>query len=187
MRLTGPGLSLGASGTIAKTIVFSIWKGQAYGRIRVIPKNLRTDAQQTVRSVLGTVSKAARAVLTLAKDPAVPAVGSQFFLDANTGAPTGQSWLSWMQQVLNSSFATLVTAYGIMTTVKALYVTAAGDAGMSSYTDKMGVVHAAGEQLYLLAAFATGSLSYAGFASGIAAATAPELASFVEYLQTSVA
>lgn len=186
MRLTGPGLSLGASGTIAKTLVFSIWKGQAYGRVRVIPKNLRTDAQQTVRSVLGTISKAARAVLTLAKDTAVPAVGSQFFLDANAGAPSGQSWLSWMQQVLYGAFAGLVTAFGALTTVAGYYDTGAASAGMSDYVDKMGVTHTAGEQLYILADFATSSLGYTGFATGIDTASSGEVTAFVSYLQDTV-
>lgn len=186
MRLTGPGLSLGASGTIAKTVVFSIWKGQAYGRVRVIPKNLRTDAQQTVRSVLGTISKAARAVLTKFKDTAIPAVGSQFFLDGNADAPSGQSWLSWMQQVLYPVFAGLVTAFDALTTVAGYYDSSAAAGGMSDYVDKMGVTHTAGEQLYILAAFATSSLGYTGFATGIDTASAGEVTAFLGYVQDTV-
>ncbi len=187
MRLTGPGLSLGASGTIAKTLVFSIWKGQAYGRVRVIPKNLRTDLQQTVRSIIGTVSKAARAILTKFKDDADPKVGSQFFLDANASAPSGQSWLSFMQQVIYSSFATLRSAYVAGPEGDGFYDTASATAGMSDYVDKMGVTQTAGFQLYLLASFAAGSLGYTGFATGIDNASSGQLTTFLAYLQTSVA
>lgn len=187
MRLTGPGLSLGASGTIAKTLVFSIWKGQAYGRVRVIPKNFRTDAQQTVRSIIGTVSKAARAVLTKAKDAANPKVGSHFFLAANSGAPSGQSWLSWMQQVNYGVFSTLRVAYLAASSKADIDSAATDEAGMTSYVDKMGVTQTAGFQLYLLASFANASLAYSGFADGLDDASTGELTSFVSYLQDTVA
>lgn len=183
MRLTGPGMSLSASGTMAKTLVFSIWKGQAYGRVRVIPKNPKSTGQNDVRSILGTLAKACRAVLTAKRDVAVPAVGSQFFQDGNLRAPAGQSWISFLQKVLNAQFGALVTAFGALTTVADLYETAGADAGMSSYIDKSLVTHTAGEQLYMLASFATASLGYTGFASGIDSATAPELTAFVAYVQ----
>lgn len=186
MRLTGPGMSLAASGTMAKTLTFSIWKGQAYGRLRVIPVNRNTTDQKTVRSVLGTIAKSARAVLTSYRDIEVPALGSQFFVDGNVRAPAGQSWISFMQKVLNSQFASLVIAYGVLTSVADLYEAEAADMGMSSYIDKSLVTHTAGEQLYLLAAFASGSLSYLGFADGIDSATAPQLTAFATYVQTSV-
>lgn len=42
-------LSLGASGTIGKTMTFATWKGVPYARQRVVPANPQTVAQQTVR------------------------------------------------------------------------------------------------------------------------------------------
>lgn len=186
MRLTGPAMSLGASGSMAKTLVFSIWKGQPYGRLRVIPVNRKTTAQKAVRSILGTIAKACRAVLTATADMSAH-VGSQFFQDGNTKAPAGQSWISFLQKSLNSSFAGLVTAYGTLTsTIKGYYTTEAGDIGMSDYTDKSGVTHTAGEQLYLLASFATASLGYAGFTGGINDATSAELTAFGTYVHTTV-
>jgi len=50
-KTTGPALSLGASGTIAKTITYGSWKGVNYVRQRVIPSNPNTTAQQATRSV----------------------------------------------------------------------------------------------------------------------------------------
>jgi len=185
MRLTGPAMSLGASGSMAKTLVFSIWKGQPYGRLRVIPVNRNSTGQKTVRSVLGTIAKACRVVLTSTMD-SVNHVGSAFFQAGNTKAPAGQSWISYLQKSLNASFAALRVAFEADTsTVKGYYETEAGDIGMSSYVDKSGVTQSAGLQLYLLASFATASLGYAGFAGGIDAATSAQLTAFGTYLHTT--
>jgi len=51
-RLTGPLFSLDARQTLAKTIVYSAWKGINYARIRVIPYNPKSAAQQGVRTSL---------------------------------------------------------------------------------------------------------------------------------------
>ena len=184
-RLTGPQFSLQAKGTIGKTVTYSHWKGLPYSRVRVIPINRKSTGQKTVRSVLGTIAKAVRVVLTLAKDVAVPAMGSQFFIDANKAAPAGNSWVSFLQMVTNSIFASKRVTYEALGAVKALYETQAGDSGMSDYIDKSGVTQSAGFQLFLLANFAVSSLNYTGFTSGIDSATAPQLVTFAEYLTVS--
>jgi hypothetical protein len=48
--LTGPLLSFGASGQIAKTQVYSTWKGRAYARRLVIPSNPRSTEQTKTRT-----------------------------------------------------------------------------------------------------------------------------------------
>lgn len=50
-KITGPALSISASGSIAKTMVYSKWKGRGYVRQHVIPANPRTSAQTAVRDV----------------------------------------------------------------------------------------------------------------------------------------
>jgi hypothetical protein len=55
-KTTGGLLSLGASGTIAKTLTFSKWKGQNYVRQRVIPANPRSTAQTEVRGAFAFAS-----------------------------------------------------------------------------------------------------------------------------------
>lgn len=47
---TAPLLSFGASGQIAKTLVYSRWKGRPYVRRYVIPANPQSAAQQTTRN-----------------------------------------------------------------------------------------------------------------------------------------
>lgn len=56
-KVTAPLLSFGASGTVAKTQVYSKWKGRAYVRRHVIPSNPNTVAQQGTRSVFSVGNK----------------------------------------------------------------------------------------------------------------------------------
>ena len=176
-------MSMAASGTVGKTAVFSIWKGRAYVRHRVIPKNPKSTLQKVTRSALGTIAKACAAVLTIFMDSAIPAVGSPFFTDAVAAAPTGQSWISYLQKILHNQFGTLVTAYGTLTsTIKGYYQSAAVGIGLADYVDKSGVTQTAGEQLYLLANFAVQQLAYTGFASGVGSASSAECVTFGEYV-----
>lgn len=55
-KVTGGLLSLGASGTIGKTLTASKWKGQPYMRQRVIPANPQTVEQTLTRDLFGTAS-----------------------------------------------------------------------------------------------------------------------------------
>lgn len=45
VKVYGPMMSMGASGTLAKTITFSKWKGRNYVRERVIPSNPKSVGQ----------------------------------------------------------------------------------------------------------------------------------------------
>jgi hypothetical protein len=49
-RITAPLLSFGASGAIAKTQVYSTWKGRPYARRYAIPSNPNTADQQETRN-----------------------------------------------------------------------------------------------------------------------------------------
>lgn len=57
-KVTGPLLSLDASGTIAKTMTFSRWKGINYVRQRVIPTYSNTTLQAAIRLLTSDASKA---------------------------------------------------------------------------------------------------------------------------------
>ena len=59
-KVTGPMLSLDASGTIAKVLTASRWRGVPYMRQRVIPHNPQTDDQVAIRSLVSDASKAWR-------------------------------------------------------------------------------------------------------------------------------
>lgn len=51
-KVTAPFLSLTASGTLGNTITASKWKGVAYMRNRVIPRNPKSTAQMYVRDII---------------------------------------------------------------------------------------------------------------------------------------
>lgn len=51
-RTTGPLMSLGASGSVAKTITFASWKGRSYVRHLVIPANPKTPLQVSTRAMM---------------------------------------------------------------------------------------------------------------------------------------
>lgn len=151
-KVSAPFLSLDASGTVAETLTASKWKGRNYMRLRIIPANPDTADQQGVRSILGTLAKAAVAVLTSTKDAAN--VGSPFFTAARDGAPSGQSWISWLQKVMYPLFTAQRTVYlALSSTIRGYYDSAATDIGLGTYVDKAGVSHTNGEQLFMLAYF----------------------------------
>lgn len=57
-KVTGPLLSLSASGTVADTMTFSRWKGRAYVRQRVIPTYSNTTGQSKIRDLMTDLSVA---------------------------------------------------------------------------------------------------------------------------------
>lgn len=50
-KLTAPLLSFGGRGAVAKSVVYSSWKGIPYARQYTVPANPRTNKQTTVRSL----------------------------------------------------------------------------------------------------------------------------------------
>ena len=56
-RVTGPFMSISASGTLAKVLTAATWKGRAYMRQRVIPANPKSAAQSGVRSMMSFLAK----------------------------------------------------------------------------------------------------------------------------------
>jgi len=52
VRLKGPMMSLDASGTLAKTLVFSKWKGINYARRPAIPANPKSGGPLSVRAMM---------------------------------------------------------------------------------------------------------------------------------------
>lgn len=64
-KVTGPLLSLDASGSVASTITFSRWKGINYVRQRVIPTYSNTFKQIAVRNLITDASQAWKAGSTV--------------------------------------------------------------------------------------------------------------------------
>ncbi len=56
-KVTGPLMSISASGTFGGTLVFAEWNGRAYVREHVIPSNPKTAMQTGIRSLWKFLSK----------------------------------------------------------------------------------------------------------------------------------
>jgi hypothetical protein len=189
-KVTGPLMSLDASGTVGNTTTFSKWKGRNYVRLRVTPMNTKTDAQAIVRTYLGAFGQALSAVLTKAKDTLH--VGSAFWAAAVSFAPAGQSWISYASRtILGTNFGNIeavVTAYGALSsTPKGYYDTHAATLGLTAFSLSYGTAPAiaAGAQLYGMYKFSVEQLGYAAPAGGFASPTTGELDAFVTYVQVS--
>lgn len=91
-KTTGPLLSFGASGSIAKTAVFSKWKGIPYVRQHVIPSNPNTAPQQLTRNVFAFMSNMWKGAPTLLRTPwdrfaqGQPLTGRNAWIGKNTAA-----------------------------------------------------------------------------------------------------
>lgn len=55
--VTGPLMSIDASGTLAETLTYAKWKGRNYVRQRVIPMNPKSALQTGVRSMMSWISQ----------------------------------------------------------------------------------------------------------------------------------
>lgn len=78
-KVTGALLSLGGSGAVAKTVVYSKWRGVPYARQFVKPSNPNTADQQQTRSVFTYMSNLWKLAATAAQLPwASNAVGRAY-------------------------------------------------------------------------------------------------------------
>jgi len=68
-KTTAPLLSFGASGSIAKTMVASKWKGRPYMRRHVIPANPNSTGQQSTRNAFSFANQAWKLGPALFTDP----------------------------------------------------------------------------------------------------------------------
>lgn len=190
-KVTGPLMSLDASGTVGNTAVFSKWKGRNYVRLRVTPMNPQSQGQADSRSRVGAIGKALSFVLY----PTAANSGdkSQFYLDTVANAPAGQSWMSYaMKTIFGTAFSTwaaITTAFTALSSPnKGIYETAAASLGLAAFNVSYGTQPsiAAGEQLYALLKFAIDNLGYTLSAGTLSAPDAGGLSDFVDYVNTAV-
>lgn len=102
-KVTGPLMSMDASGKLGDAIVFAKWKGQNYVRQFVIPANPQSASQGDQRIVIGGTGKAAGKV----------AVTSDFNtkLTAKGVVPAGQSKQSYLVKYILSHYLDTMTKY----------------------------------------------------------------------------
>lgn len=97
-KVTGPLMSLDASGGFASTLVFGKWKGRNTVRQLVTPSNPQTANQEKGRNAVRAVGTMQHfANLTLLKGSA-RLVTDKIALMA--GAPAGQAWNGWLSKLM---------------------------------------------------------------------------------------
>jgi hypothetical protein len=189
MKSPAPMMSLNPSGSIFGLLTASRWKGRPYLRGLVTPSNPSSAGQITARKYLGSIAKAARAVLTQFNDTL--GVGSQFYLDARDLAPTGQSWISFMQRFAKDIYDKTITNWALIdATEKGYFTSGATTLGLSDYSPVLGGVTqtglTAGQQVMALAFFARDYLAHPLTALLSTGPVAGDVTAFVTYVQTSV-
>lgn len=73
-KLSGPLMSLSASGTLARTLTYGNWKGIQYARTRVVPANPRSTSQTQTRTVFAFLQDYYKFSPTIAREPWIAAV-----------------------------------------------------------------------------------------------------------------
>jgi len=117
-KVTGPLMSMSASGKLGDSIVFSIWKGNAYVRQFVVPSNPQTGDQGDQRIIVGGTGRAVGKV----------GVASDYDNQLITlGAiPSGQSKQSFLVKYIIDHYLSSVTLYNAEVSAAAAH-TAASD------------------------------------------------------------
>lgn len=188
MKTSAPFFSPNASGKFGGMLVASKWKGRPYFRILTTPSNPSTAGQVESRLYLGSLAKACVAVLTANNDEHEE--GSQMFQDARDLAPSGQSWISFIQKYASDVYEKTLTQWDLIDGTEQGYFTTGGtNLGLADYTPVLGGTQRTGltkgQQVMALAYFAKDYLNEE--ISGLlgTSPSAQNVADFVTYVQTS--
>lgn len=153
-------MSINPSGSLAGLMTAARWKGIPYVRLLVTPSNPRSAGQLATRLIFGSIAKAAKSVLTSFADMAD--VGSPFFTTARDAAPSGQSWISFLQQRSYAAASGIDSGYAALSgTVQGYFANTAADIGLTDYVPSWDTNpgYVAGKQLYALAYFGSNTLT----------------------------
>ena len=130
-KVTGPLMSMSASGTVGKAIVFSIWKGNAYVRRWLKPANPETESQGDHRIVVGGTGRAVGKVSVLGTfNTKLTALGV---------IPAGQSKQSYLVKYILDHYLDSITNYETQLaaltghTVYTAFQAGADDAGITDF------------------------------------------------------
>lgn len=100
-KVTGPLMSVSASGKVADSLVFFPWKGYNVVRRWLVPVNPESGGQGDVRLVLGGLGRATRCV----------EAASAYYVDAVSVADPRQTWVSSFVAYIIANYMADATAY----------------------------------------------------------------------------
>jgi len=163
-KVTGPLMSMSASGTLGKALVYFGWKGINVVREWLKPGNPKTADQGDVRIVFGGLGQASRCVGLVDATH----TDSPFAADAKLCNPSGQTFVSYLVQYLLKTYMPDATAYEAIYTAfeahaqKAIFTAQAAILELADFDiDYKGTAHlfSKGMQLYMLAKFGIAMLA----------------------------
>jgi hypothetical protein len=82
-KLIAPLLSFGAGGQLARTVVYSTWKGIPYGRRYVIPANPKTTRQMVTRNMFSKLNQMWLLMPSIGKEPWIARAQGKPFTSVN--------------------------------------------------------------------------------------------------------
>jgi len=101
-KVTGPLMSLGASGKIADAIVFFPWKGRHAVRMWLKPTNTKTVLMGYVRAAMRAIGKQTSKIVSISGSGAV---NSKLYLGLIAKTPAGQIWNAFNAKGLLDQFS----------------------------------------------------------------------------------
>lgn len=115
-KVTGPLMSLEASGSVYGALTFAKWKGRPYVRSLVIPSNPQTTLQTDARNQMRVAAYAQRGMnLTALKYPGAPVTDKALW---TSNAPSGQAWNGYMVKTMigvsGANYAAAQAAYAAL-------------------------------------------------------------------------
>ena len=127
-RVTGPLMSMEASGTIGKTLTFANWVGRQYVRRWTRPSNPQTADQMTQRNAFSVIGVGvSQANKCLQVNSSTTKTDEQAIRDKT---PSGMRWNGYIQKVLTGSgaagYRAAKTAWDALASKTAWETTAAG-------------------------------------------------------------
>ena len=149
-KVTSPLLSISATGSIGRTLVFFSHLGRNVVRALVIPRNPMTASQGDSRLLLGAIGASSSGVL----------INGMYQTDYRSVVPAGQTWVSYLvRQTIarygtgNTGVAAIVAA--VAGSTPSNWETAATGIGLAdltiNYATSGSQTLTAGAQLYILA------------------------------------
>lgn len=149
-KVTSPLLSISASGSIGRALVFFSHLGRNVVRSLVTPRNPRTASQGDSRLLLGAIGRSSSGVL----------IGGMYQTDINSVVPAGQTWVSDLMRSTINRYGSGNTGVAAITAAVAAstptnWETAAQGIGLSDlmipYATSSAQTLTAGAMLYVLA------------------------------------
>jgi len=174
-KLKGPAFSLGASGQLAKTLVYFGWKGLNVVREYVIPANPKTDPQTTQRGYLTDIVDRVHAVQADGTHP----LTSVDIIAYALWASVVQAATTWFNQVVRNGIDQLVD--GLREGIFSSGSTVPGTDSLDVSIWSIFIVPTDGDFFYGTSKTALIRKKNATCASGEASATIDELVTGVKY------